>query len=274
MVRVRRRVLGAVEALLINHQMFPQIYLLLLLQAASLTLGAPRLKASADADYDGDGEDVTGEILNGPYSTTHHDGMNSNNPFHNTAFAEKSVEYQGKAQARAITINLPTKEWKRTADAQHQDPAVSLVGLERSVASPLIWDSHEMQVTRDLQKRQSSEWKCNRMGRREQQEALNIMYDVFNNLFGKEPLRGGHNKCFVAECQKWYFEYCQMSVDVKDEIPGARRIAAKGNPGTGGSCYTVVKGDGFNEYHRYFFGHLDANSIPNYNGGLDTRHCQ
>ncbi|KAK1531420.1 hypothetical protein CPAR01_11069, partial [Colletotrichum paranaense] len=326
-------------------QIFPLICLLLL-QAALLTLGAPRRALSPpqqresilDMDFNGDGEDMVREILNRPYSTRHNDGSDSNKPFYGVRFSESD---EGRVRvARGDPINMEASRavieehdlewtlieevevdddlsedredevvrrvhdqgtwdidaysdpeggsdgWKRstpsveranttTTNGTHrQHPADLLNTLNRSNASPLAWDLPTTNTSSSsLQKRGETDWTCNRIGQRNTKEALLIMYDVFNDVFGTEPLRGLTNQCYVAECQDWYFSYCQMLVDVKEERPGARKKVIDRDPGKGGSCYAVADGENSNRYHRYFFGHVSANPIPNYGGGFNVRRC-
>ncbi|KAK1700027.1 hypothetical protein BDP55DRAFT_763922 [Colletotrichum godetiae] len=90
--------------------MFPLIYLLLL-QAASLTLGAPQQALSLpgrkmpilDAELNGDGEERLREILDRPYSTRHRDGSDSNKPFKDIRFSES----EGRARwTRASVVSI------------------------------------------------------------------------------------------------------------------------------------------------------------------------
>ncbi|UQC89769.1 major facilitator superfamily transporter [Colletotrichum lupini] len=100
---------------------FPLICLLLL-QAAPLTLGAPRRALSPprrretilDVDFNGDGEDMVREILNRPYNTRHNDGSDSNKPFYGVRFSESD---EGRARvARGDPINM---EALRTVIDEH-----------------------------------------------------------------------------------------------------------------------------------------------------------
>ncbi|KAJ3944491.1 uncharacterized protein N0V96_006025 [Colletotrichum fioriniae] len=224
------------------------------------------------------------DVEDGPWNPVLRDGGSSEDPFAKPKFREGQggfVQCAGCSDTRGGSDG-----WKRstpfverantttttTNKTHHRHPADLLDALNRSNTSPLAWDL-PITTTSSLQKRGETDWTCNRIGQKNTKEALLIMYDVFNNVFGTEPLRGLTNQCYVAECQDWYFSYCQMSVDVKEERPGARKKVVDRDPGKGGSCYAVADGEDSKRYHRYFFGHVSANPIPNYGGGFNVRRC-
>ncbi|KAK1640854.1 hypothetical protein BDP81DRAFT_468472 [Colletotrichum phormii] len=223
------------------------------------------------------------DVEDDPWNPVLRDGGSSEDPFAKPKFREGQggfVQCAGCSDTRGGSEgwrrSMPFAEQTNTTtnETHRQHPADLLDALDRSNASPLAWDLPTSQaLTSSLQKRGTTDWTCNRIGQKNTKEALAIMYDVFNNVFGTEPLVGKTNQCYVAECQDWYFSYCQMSVDVKEEKPGARKKVADRDPGKGGSCYAVADGEDSNRYHRYFFGHVGANPIPNYNGGFSIRRC-
>ncbi|KAK1712923.1 uncharacterized protein BDZ83DRAFT_638061 [Colletotrichum acutatum] len=217
------------------------------------------------------------DVEGGLWNPVLRDGGRSEDPFAKPKFREGQggfVQCAGCSDTRGGSDG-----WKRSTpfvkrtntpttaaanETHHWHPADLLDALDRNNASPLAWDIPTTTTTPSpFQKRGETDWTCNRIGQKNTKEALLIMYDVFNNVFGTEPLRGLTNQCYVAECQDWYFSYCQMSVDVKEERPGARKKVVDRDPGKGGSCYAVADGEDSNRYHRYFFGHVSANPIPN-----------
>ncbi|KXH25895.1 hypothetical protein CSAL01_10135 [Colletotrichum salicis] len=204
------------------------------------------------------------DVEDDPWNPVLRDGGSSEGPFAKPKFREGQggfVQCAGCSDTRG-----GSNGWKRslprqdsasfaqrtnTNETRSQHPADLLDTLDRNNASPLAWDLPTSQApTSSLQERGATDWTCNRMGQKNTNEALSIMYDVFNNVFGTEPLVGRTNQCYVAECQGWYFSYCQMSVDVKEERPGARKKVAGRDPGKGASCYAVADGEDSNRYHR------------------------
>ncbi|KAK1506648.1 hypothetical protein CTAM01_02980 [Colletotrichum tamarilloi] len=244
-----------------------------------------RVHEQGTLDKDAYSDPERRDVEDGPWNRVPRDRGNSEDLFENAKFREGQggfVQCAGCSDTKGGSDG-----WKRstpfvkranntTTNGTHrQHPPDLLNALNRSNASPLACDlpTTNTSSSSSLQKRGETDWTCNRIGQRNTKEALLIMYDVFNNVFGTEPLRGLTNQCYVAECQDWYFSYCQMSVDVKEERPGARKKVIDRDPGKGGSCYAVADGENSNRYHRYFFGHVSANPIPNYGGGFNVRRC-
>ncbi|KAI3530265.1 hypothetical protein CABS03_09298 [Colletotrichum abscissum] len=227
-----------------------------------------RVHEQGTLDKDAYSDPERRDVEDGPWNRVLRDRGNSEDPFEKPKFREGQggfVQCAGCSDTRGgsdgwkrSTPSVERANTTTTTNGTHrQHPADLLNALNRSNASPLAWDLPTTNTSpSSLQKRGETDWTCNRIGQRNTKEALLIMYDVFNNVFGTEPLRGLTNQCYVAECQDWYFSYCQMSVDVKEERPGARKKVIDRDPGKGGSCYAVADGEDSNRYHRYFFGHV------------------
>ncbi|KAK0376343.1 major facilitator superfamily transporter [Colletotrichum limetticola] len=246
-----------------------------------------RVHKQGTLDKDAYSDPERRDVEDSPWNSVLRDGGSSEDPFEKPKFREGQggfVQCAGCSDTRG-----DSNGWKRSTpfverantsaaaanETHHRHPADLLDALDRSNASPLAWNLPTISspTSSSLQKRGETDWTCNRIGQKNTKEALLIMYNVFNNVFGTEPLRGLTNQCYVAECQDWYFSYCQMSVDIKGERPGARKKVVDRDPGKGGSCYAVADGEDLNRYHRYFFGHVSANPIPNYGGGFNVRRC-
>ena len=79
------------------------------------------------------------------------------------------------------------------------------------------------------------------------------MHEVFNRLFGTQPLVAAPQQCYVAHCRLRIFAFCNWDGKTRTEDYLMRHEAANSNPGNGVSgCIFQPKSSG--PYRVYLFG--------------------